>query len=218
MDQRGACVSLWLILSACGGMTAINNEAKPEEPSGDTAVDDGDGTGDTWADTFWTWDDVDTDADADADTDADVDADADVDTDTDTDTDADSDTDTDPATVGWEGTYTGSFDLAVSTAGFPMDACIGAASVEVDAAGNISGEGSCAFSTLFVLLGTQNIAFSGAVVTDPDAEGSISVGIVISGTSWDGAFSGNSLVGSFASIATLEGLNFDLEGAFYVFR
>ncbi len=125
-----------------------------------------------------------------------------------------------------DGTYEGDFEIYVEIVSMGItDTCTGTATVEVDetAATQISGLGECAFAgVLASLIGSQRGTLEGEITTDPDAEGTVSVGAggsTLISDDWEGAFSdADTLYGEFDGAITYLGYTVDYVAEFEVER
>jgi hypothetical protein len=121
-----------------------------------------------------------------------------------------------------DGTYEGDFEIYVE---IPLmgvtDTCSGTAIIDVEeaAATQISGRGTCAFAgVLASLMGSQTGLLEGEITSDPDAEGTVSVGTIIT-DDWEGAFSDDdTLYGEFDGNITYLTYSVDYVAAFEVVR
>ena len=121
-----------------------------------------------------------------------------------------------------DGTYEGEFEILaeIITMGI-TDTCTGTATIDVDeaAATQISGIGTCSFAgVLGALLGSQTGTLEGEITSDPDTEGTVAVGTIIS-DDWEGSFTDDdTLYGEFDGNVSYLGYSVDYVAYFEVAR
>jgi hypothetical protein len=125
-----------------------------------------------------------------------------------------------------DGTYNGTFEiLAEETTLGISDTCTGTIQVEVDEAGvtQLLGRGNCTFSGLMApVMGTQATSIDGSITSDPDCEGTVTLGsgpAIILTDDWTGTFTDDdTLYGEFDGSTSYMGYAVDYVGAFEVVR
>ncbi|MCP4805978.1 MAG: hypothetical protein GY913_34680 [Proteobacteria bacterium] len=106
---------------------------------------------------------------------------------------------------GFEGTYTGTFEVEGTFDGTYSDSCSASGTVEVNEDGEISGTMTCSFS----ILGTQ-----AADLTGESAEGEIVVGSIFTDT-WTGSWTAPGVLeGTFEGETTYSGFDIEYSGTF----
>jgi len=117
-----------------------------------------------------------------------------------------------------DGTYEGTVEIDVSLAAMGVtDVCAGDITIEVVEADSpqITGSGTCEFSGFFShYFSAQTGSFEGDISTDPDCDGTITVGTLIS-DDWEGTFPDDiTIEGEFDGSLTYSGLTVDYVGTF----
>jgi hypothetical protein len=124
--------------------------------------------------------------------------------------------------AGWDGSYSGSFEMVVSVADLGVnDTCSGTAEIEV-VEGNktqITGVVECSFSGMIsTLIGADwDANITGGFDSEDTALGDLElIGLITD--SWEGAFAGNTLTGELSGSTTYEGFKVSYSGGFEVTR
>ena len=120
---------------------------------------------------------------------------------------------TNDCSAGFEGTYTGTFEVSGSASGI-SDGCTSTGSLDVDEDGQISGTMSCSFT----YLGSQSADITGEIAEDESAEGELTVGAVFT-DDWTGEWTEPGvLTGSFSGTTTYSGFDITYSGSFELER
>lgn len=118
---------------------------------------------------------------------------------------------------GWNGTYSGDFQLDVVITDFGItDTCAGSGRVVVDEDGSpqIKGEIYCSFSgTLAGVLGEQEATLQGRFIDSDSARGQIDVGGLFQDR-WDGEFYNGALSGELEGETSVSGYDVQYSGVF----
>lgn len=123
---------------------------------------------------------------------------------------------------GWDGSYTGSFEVMVSVADLGVsDTCSGSAELEVveDNKTQINGTVACSFSGILAsLIGAAwDVSITGGILSGDAALGELElIGLITD--SWEGGFYGNTLTGELSGETSYEGFAVHYSGGFEVTR
>jgi hypothetical protein len=124
--------------------------------------------------------------------------------------------------AGWDGVYTGSFEMDVSVPGLSVrDTCSGTTQIEV-VQGNktqITGAVECSFSgELVTAVGADwEAVITGGFDSEDTALGDLEL-IGLTTATWEGEFASNTLTGLFSDSTTYEGYKVSYKGLFEVSR
>ena len=166
------------------------------------------GEGDDWCDDELDSDadsDSDTDTDSDADSDADTDADADADADVDADTDVDADADSDTGVGDFDGQYSGSIQMEVSSiAQSYTDTCSGDMEMAISSPSSpeVTASFTCTWEGLLGENWPDESPEMDGWISDDQLWGQVSWVLVLD--SWSGTASATEVTGSFSGSATDE--------------
>jgi len=120
-----------------------------------------------------------------------------------------------------DGDYEGTVTIDVTLVKLGLnDTCEGEVALTVAEAGKpqIQGSGECEFQGILAVFGAQSGNIDGNISSDPDCDGNIVVGSMVSGT-WEGSFSDSSTIeGEFSGSVTLKGIPVDYDGSFEAVR
>ncbi|MFT5585209.1 MAG: hypothetical protein ACI9VR_002797 [Cognaticolwellia sp.] len=123
---------------------------------------------------------------------------------------------------GWDGVYTGTFQVNAVVAGIGItDTCTGTANIEVVQANDtqIIGVVECSFSGALasVFAGGWDANITGDVGSDDSAQGELELVEILTDV-WEGGFVGNTLTGNISGNTTYESYKVSYTGGFEVIR